>query len=149
MSCIQEELMKQDKEDIDWGKLRLIVAKIKMDFGVTDGGKIKWNLDLAKNFIHEQRQMAEPASPYASKENRGDSNEGIKESQNRDSNSACSNYNPNASHISNNKPTLSESNPPPLTKSDSSKRKREMPEWMMRSVPKDNSKKMKANSLFK
>ena len=118
--------MKQDKEDIDWGKLRLIVAKIKMDFGVTDGGKIKWNLDLAKNFIHEQRQMAEPASPYASKENCGDSNEGI-----------------------NNKPTLSESNPPPLTKSDSSKRKREIPEWMMRSVPKVNSKKMKANSLFK
>ena len=34
--------MKQDREDIDWGKLRLIVGKMKRDIGVTGDGCLSW-----------------------------------------------------------------------------------------------------------
>ena len=153
--------MKLDKEDIDWGKLRLIVAKIKLVFGVTEGGMIKWNDSMVRNYINELRkvvatispslkncmdEMKKVAAPESCKENRGDHREGISDS----SSSVNTNRLPETSDFGA-KHTLSESNPPPppLTKSDSSKRKRELPEWMTRAAPKDNSKRMKSNSLFK
>ena len=153
--------MKLDKEDIDWGKLRLIVAKIKLVFGVTEGGMIKWNDSMVRNYINELRkvvatispslkncmnEMNKVAAPVSCKENRRDSKEGISDS----SSSVNTNRLPETSGFGA-KHTLSESNPPPppLTKSDSSKRKRELPAWMMRAAPQDNSKRMKSNSLFK
>ena len=153
--------MKLDKEDIDWGKLRLIVAKIKLVFGVTEGGMIKWNDSMVRNYINELRkvvatispslkncmnEMNKVAAPVSCKENQADSKEGISDP----SSSVNTNRLPETSGFGA-KHTLSESNPPPppLTKSDSSKRKRELPAWMTRAASQDNSKRMKSNSLFK
>ena len=84
--------MKLDKEDIDWGKLRLIVAKIKLVFGVTEGGMIKWNDNMVRNYINELRkvvatispslkncmdEMKKVAAPESCKENRGNRKEEI------------------------------------------------------------------------
>ena len=152
--------MKLDKEEIDWGKLRLIVAKIKLVFGVTEEGIIKWNDNMVRNYVSElskvvstvsprvkncMNDMKRVAAPESSKENRGDNNKGF---------NASTSVNPNrlpeaANSSTKISPTLSESNPlPPLTKSDSAKRKRELPAWMTRAAPSDN-KRMKSNSLFK
>lgn len=150
--------MKLDKEDIDWGKLRLIVAKIKLVFGVTEGGIIKWNDSMVKNYVSELRkvvatvsptvkscmnEMKKVAAPASCKENRGDSIDGLSVSLSVSPNSRQEAFSAKQTL------TLSESNPPPLTKSDSSKRKRELPAWMTRAAPNDNSKRMKSNSLFK
>ena len=152
--------MKLDKEDIDWGKLRLIVAKIKLVFGVTEGGIIKWNDSMVKNYVSELRkvvatvsptvkscmnEMKKVAAPASCKENRGDSIDGLSVSLSVSPNDRQEASGFNAKQTL----TLSESNPPPLTKSDSSKRKRELPAWMTRAAPNDNSKRMKSNSLFK
>ena len=153
--------MKLDKEDIDWGKLRLIVSKLKLVFGVTEGGVIKWNESMVRNYITELRKVVATvsptvmkcmnemnkvaASPMSCKENRGDGREGI-----RDSSSSMSSRPrrlPQTSEGLNAKSTLTASNPPTLTKSESSKRK--LPEWMTRAAPVDNAKRMKSNSLFK
>ena len=153
--------MKLDKEDIDWGKLRLIVAKIKLVFGVTEGGIIKWNDSMVRNYVNELRkvvatvsptvkscmnEMKKVAAPASCKENRGDSINGLSVSL-----SVSPNSRQEASGFGSKQTlTLSESNPPPpITKSDSSKRKRELPAWMTRAAPNDNSKRMKSNSLFK
>ena len=150
--------MKLDKEDIDWGKLRLIVAKIKLVFGVTEGGIIKWNDSMVKNYVSELRkvvatvsptvksymqEMKKVAAPVSFKENRGDSIDGLSVSLSVSPNSRQEAFSAKQTL------TLSESNPPPFTKSDSSKRKRELPAWMTRAAPNDNSKRMKSNSLFK
>ena len=154
--------MKLDKEDIDWGKLRLIVAKIKLVFGVTEGGIIKWNDSMVKNYVSELRkvvatvsptvkscmnEMKKVAAPASCKENRGDSIDGLSvslsESPNPNSRREASGFSAKQTL------TLSEANPPSLTKSDSLKRKRELPAWMTRAAPNDNSKRMKSNSLFK
>ena len=151
--------MKLDKEEIDWGKLRLIVAKIKLVFGVTEEGIIKWNDSMVKNYVSELRKVVSTVSPRVkscmndmkrvaapeSKENRGDNNKGFNVSGSVDPNRLpeATNYSTKIS------PTLIESNhPSPLTKSDSAKRKRELPAWMTRAAPSDN-KRMKSNSLFK
>ena len=44
--------MVREREDIDWGKLRLIVSKFKKDFGVSDG-KLNWTQQIADNFVSE------------------------------------------------------------------------------------------------
>ena len=41
-----------EREDIDWGKLRLIVSKFKKDFGFSDG-KLNWTQQIADNFVSE------------------------------------------------------------------------------------------------
>ena len=136
------------------------MAKIKLVFGVTEEGNIKWNDNMVKNYVSElskvvstvspkvkscMDEMKRVAAPESSKENRGDNNKGF---------NASTSVNPNrlpeaANSSTKISPTLSESNPlPPLTKSDSAKRKRELPAWMTRAAPSDN-KRMKSNSLFK
>eukprot|EP00092_Neocalanus_flemingeri_P014346 GFUD01015474.1.p1 GENE.GFUD01015474.1~~GFUD01015474.1.p1 ORF type:complete len:1050 (+),score=352.66 GFUD01015474.1:77-3226(+) len=43
LGAVKEELVKKDREDIDWGKLRLAVARLKTEHGVTEEGIIKWS----------------------------------------------------------------------------------------------------------
>ena len=42
--------MKQDREDINWNKLELIVSKFKKDFGLSEEGKLAWTVELAQHF---------------------------------------------------------------------------------------------------
>jgi len=39
---VKEELMKADREDIDWGKLRLAIGRLKSEHGVSEEGILKW-----------------------------------------------------------------------------------------------------------
>ena len=45
--------MNQDREDIDWAKLKLIVSKIKKDFGFSEDGRLDWTDEIAQNFVTE------------------------------------------------------------------------------------------------
>ena len=45
--------MKQDREDIDWAKLKLIVSKFKKDFGISEEGRLAWTDGIAQNFVTE------------------------------------------------------------------------------------------------
>ena len=50
--------MKQDREDIDWAKLKLIVSKFKKDFGLSEEGRLNWTEELAQNFCLLWKQDA-------------------------------------------------------------------------------------------
>ena len=50
--------MKQDREDIDWTKLKLIVSKFKKDFGLSEEGRLDWTEELAKHFCLLWKQDA-------------------------------------------------------------------------------------------
>ena len=50
--------MKQERPDIDWCKLRLILARLKRDFGVSATGRLNWTLDIAQNFLTEMKAKA-------------------------------------------------------------------------------------------
>ena len=74
--------MALEREDIDWGKLRLIIAKFKYDFGSTEDGKLCWTSDFAENFVAELREKILPVSSVAdegSAVSEGDSNVACKE----------------------------------------------------------------------
>ena len=45
--------MNQDREDIDWAKLKLIVGKFKKDFGFSEEGRLVWTDEIAQNFVKE------------------------------------------------------------------------------------------------
>ena len=45
--------MNQDREDIDWAKLKLIVSKFKKDFGFSEEGRLAWPDEIAQNFVTE------------------------------------------------------------------------------------------------
>ena len=45
--------MNQDREDIDWAKLKLIVSKFKKDFGCSEEGRLDWTDEIAQNFVTE------------------------------------------------------------------------------------------------
>ena len=45
--------MNQDREDIDWAKLKLIVSKFKKDFGISEEGRLAWTDEIAQNFVTE------------------------------------------------------------------------------------------------
>lgn len=52
LAPIKEELMKVDREDIDWGCLKLVVAKLKTDFGVSDDGRrLRWTDETIKSYM--------------------------------------------------------------------------------------------------
>jgi len=40
---VKEELVKNDREDIDWGMLKMAVTTLKLEHGVTDEGILKWD----------------------------------------------------------------------------------------------------------
>jgi len=40
---VKEELVLRDREDIDWGKLKLALSRIKMEHGLTEEGTLKWD----------------------------------------------------------------------------------------------------------
>ena len=67
--------MIQEREDIDWAKLKLIVCKFKKDFGVSEEGKLDWTGEIAQNFVTELKlklkQDKNPASDIL--DNEGDS----------------------------------------------------------------------------
>ena len=142
---IKEELMKQDREDIDWSKLKLIVAQIKCDIGVNDVGMLKWTDTMAKNYINEKKSLSEtgdsidkPSKTESSKENICDNKK--VESVEDKSNKLCQ------AKDGNNEAA------PDLKRSDSSlKRKRELPQWMSCSEGRKEmaQKKVKTNTLFK
>ena len=52
--------MKDDREDIDWGTLRLIVASFKREFGLTENGRLGWTKDIAESFVAEMRSKISP-----------------------------------------------------------------------------------------
>ena len=58
--------MKEEREDIDWAKLKLIVSKFKKDFGCSEEGKLDWTGEIAQNFVTELKlklkQENNPAS---------------------------------------------------------------------------------------
>merc|ERR1719300_1701224 len=144
---IKEELMKQDREDVDWPKLRLIVAKLKCDVGVTDDGILKWNDDLANEYISEKRNDIK--NDIVPKTNTDSGKEILTNLTNTIADESTK-TNPKIEAASN----VSSGNiavVPPLVRSDSSKRKRELPEWMSCSSGRKEMalKKMKSNSLFK
>merc|ERR1719342_1911470 len=129
---IKEELMKQDREDVDWPKLRLIVAKLKCDLGLTDDGILKWNDDIANEYISEKRSdIKSDVVPKTIADESTKTNPKIEATSNVSSG--------NIAVV------------PTLVRSDSSKRKRELPEWMSCSSGRKEMalKKMKSNSLFK
>ena len=45
--------MKEEREDIDWAKLKLIVSKFKKDFGFSEEGRLDWTGEIAQNFVTE------------------------------------------------------------------------------------------------
>ena len=71
--------MKEDREDIDWAKLKLIVSKFKKDFGVSGEGRLDWTEEIAQNFVTELKLKLEnnPAS-----NNMGDEGDSSNEKQN-------------------------------------------------------------------
>ena len=55
--------MKVDREDIDWGCLKLVVAKLKTDFGVSDDGRrLQWTDETVKSYIEERRSEVKTVS---------------------------------------------------------------------------------------
>ena len=68
--------MKQDREDIDWAKLKLIVSKFKKDFGLSEEGMLDWTGEIAQNFVTELKlKLRQDNNPVSSDilDNEGDS----------------------------------------------------------------------------
>ena len=148
---VKEELMKQDREDVDWSKLRLIVAKIKVDIGVTEDGRLKWSEEEAKHYIDEKRIEASKEETLAPTVL---SIEVIEEKdepkENQSDNIKTTVESPSSVNI--------ESNPSKNLVKDEIpqdvgvKRKRELPEWMTKpSVAAKNvpAKRPKTSGIFK
>ena len=158
--------MKQDREDIDWGKLRLIVGKMKREIGVSGDGCLSWNDEMSRNYIVENKHVGDSdrkSGQFSSscKENKS-SNISSSVNSNICTTSVNSNVNsdpvkevsrPSYPDTSNKIPSQSSNEAVSSSSgsSDSGKRKRELPQWMAcAQLKKENSqKRMKTNSLFK
>ena len=150
--------MKVDREDIDWGCLKLVVAKLKTDFGVSDDGRrLRWTDETVKSYIEERRSEVKTVSstPVVSKQS--SSSAASKENIFKNSNFPTS--------ATSAKPSVAPAVSATSSSSSSSssdqgvKRKRDLPEWMNNatmkssSVNRDNSlrliKRQKPSSIFK
>jgi len=146
LGLVKEELMKQDREDVDWPKLKLIVAKLKSDIGVTEEGILKWNDEIANNYVCEKRAERSDIKQTLRIDSGKEILSNLTNTITDDSTKASNNTEATSNSIS-----ASNMEIPSLTRSDSSKRKRELPEWMSCASGRKEMalKKMKSNSLFK
>ena len=153
--------MKQDREDIDWGKLRLIVGKMKRDIGVAGDGRLSWNDEISRNYIVENKHVGD------SDRSTGQFSSSSKENKSVNSNICTTSVNSNVNSDlvkEVNRPSYPDTSNKILSSqysneavssssgsSESGKRKRELPQWMAcAQLKKENSqKRVKTNSLFK
>ena len=67
---VKEELAKSGREDIDWGKLRLSIGRLKAEHKVTEEGILMWNKD---DFLAYGQMESQPAEErYIPKKFTGD-----------------------------------------------------------------------------